>query len=341
MPPKHERSEALFQEIEALRGHFGGTLLYINPNQILPAWVHTLQTQGVPLRIPRRFFGLQMLGKFRRRQAETSLHQIYNPDLFAYPYLQRLHKPVVYALVGGAGERKPDVHFFNDLAAVTVSDPQSLERLRNWGINNAMLVRPGIDTTRFNHTPAPSPSPFRLLMASAPWTTQQFADKGVDVLLAVLRLEPDLHMTFLWRGLLAAEMQHRIDAMGVADQITIIDKHVDVNLILARVHATVNLAAHAHIVKAYPNSLLDSLAAGKPILVSRAIPMADYVEEKEVGVVAENLSPEAVRMSISTLRQRYSTLRQNAREAGQRDFSLNALIESYARVYTQVLDGNQ
>ena len=338
--PKEEKSEALFQEIQALRGHFGGDLLYINPNQRLPVWVRALQRQGLPLRIPRRFFGFQMLRELRRHEANISLHQIYNPDLFPYPHLRRLRKPVIYTLVGGAGEHKPsksNVSFFKSLAAVTVADPQSLDRLKAWGLHNALLIQPGIDTKRFCHTPAPPPPPFRLLVASAPWTAQQFADKGIDTLLELLRLEPDLHITFLWRGLLANEMQQRVHALGVADRVTIVDKYVDVNRVLAGVHATVNLAVHAQIVKAYPNSLLDSLAAGKPLLLSRAIPMANYVEKKKVGIVAADLSIESVRTAVTLLRQRYDSLQQAALGAGQRDFSLKKLIESYERVYTKIL----
>jgi len=51
-----------------------------------------------------------------------------------------------------------------------------------------------------------------------------------------------------------------------------------VNKTLVSVHAAITLADREGIIKVYPHSLLDALAAGKPVLVSRAIPMADYVE---------------------------------------------------------------
>ncbi len=326
LPPKMPQAEAVLQEITALRGHFGGDLVYVNPNQ------------SCPLYVPRLLFGFHKLRDLQRREAHLHLHHVYNPDPFPFPYLGRLRRPVIYSLTGGVTHRRPNTAFFSSLAAVLVSDERSLKRLDAWGLENAVLVRPGIDASRFTHAPLPLRSEMRLMIGSAPWTKEQFRTKGVDALLMAARQAPHLRLVFLWRGILADDMERRVRDMGLTEQVTVLDKQVDVNEILAGVHASVTLATRPEIVKSYPHSLLDSLAAGKPVLVSQAIPMADYVAETGCGQVVDDVTPESILTAITALAANYDERQASARQAGQRDFSQQAMIESYQSVYERVLE---
>jgi glycosyltransferase involved in cell wall biosynthesis len=175
------------------------------------------------------------------------------------------------------------------------------------------------------------------MVGSAPWTTEQFQTKGVDALLAVARQNPHLRLVFLWRGVLAHEMERRVQQLELGDRVTVINRKVEVNAVLAHVHASIVLADTAGIVKAYPHSLLDSLAAGKPVLVSRAVPMADFVEEKGCGVVVGNITPTGIQSAIDTLVERYHKLQDAARDVGQRDFTREQQLASFRAVYDHVL----
>jgi glycosyltransferase involved in cell wall biosynthesis len=325
LPPRVPQAEALSQEIAALRRRFGGEIMYLNPNIASPVY------------LPRLLFGFHKLPELRRREAEIDLHHVYNPDPFPFPILRFLRKPVVYSLSSGIGQKRPNLHFLAKMTAVTVPDERSCERLRGWGLNNVHLVRAGIESGRFSHTPQPLDGKLRLLVASAPWTKAQFQSKGIDALLALAAQRDDIELVCLWRGHLLAEMQHRVAAHSLGDRVQVIDKLVDVNEALSTVHATINLAANAAIIKAYPHSLLDSLAAGKPVLVSRAIPMADYIAQTGCGVVVESVTPEAVGQAVDELVGNYGEMVATAVQVGQRDFSLEAMIDSYHQVYRAAL----
>jgi glycosyltransferase involved in cell wall biosynthesis len=223
------------------------------------------------------------------------------------------------------------------MTAVTVPDERSCGQLHGWGLNNVHLVKAGIESGRFSHTPQPLNGKIRLLVASAPWTQAQFQSKGIDALLAFTAQRTDVELVCLWRGHLLEEMQRRVARHSLVDRVQVIDKLVDVNEVLATVHATVNLAADAAIIKAYPHSLLDSLAAGKPVLVSRAIPMADYVARTGCGAVVESVTPEALGRAVAELVANYEGMVAAAMQAGQRDFSLETMIDSYRQVYQAVL----
>ncbi|NIV30406.1 MAG: glycosyltransferase [Anaerolineae bacterium] len=325
LPPKMPQAEAISQEIVALREYFGGDVLYVNPND------------ECPLYVPRLLFGFHRLGELRSWEADLDLHHFYNPDPFPFPYLRRLRRPIVYSITCGVGDRRPNFAFFSSLAAIAVSDERSLRRLLSWGLENAVLVQPGIDLRCFTYSPLPLRSEIRLMVGSAPWTKGQFYTKGVDALLQAARQAPHLRLVFLWRGILADEMARRVGRMNLAGRVTVLNELVDVDAVLAGVHASITLATAPGIVKSYPHSLLESLAAGKPVIVSRAIPMADYVEQVGCGAVVERVATADILTAVESLTKEYSTLQSIAQQVGQRDFSQQQMLASYRRVYERVL----
>jgi glycosyltransferase involved in cell wall biosynthesis len=324
LPPQMPQAEAISQEISILKTHFQSEVIWINPNQ------------PFRLYIPRLLFGFHRLKQIRAGEATLKFHHFYNPDPFPFPYLRYLRRPVIYSITCGVGSKRPNLDFFSTMTAVVVADKRSLRRLQSWGLSNAFLVRTGIKTNRFSYKPLPLHSEIRLMVGSAPWTRGQFRTKGVEALLEAARQNSQLHLVFLWRGVLSAEIERRVRQMNLNSQVTILNGLVDVNQILANVHASIVLAAAPGLVKSYPHSLLESLAAGKPVLVSRAIPMADYVEETGCGVAVDHVTAADVLVAIEALTGTYKSQQQSARLAGQRDFSQQAMVASYRQVYANL-----
>jgi glycosyltransferase involved in cell wall biosynthesis len=325
LPPQRPECEALSQEIRALQNRFGGELVYLNPNQ------------HAPLYIPRLLFGFHKLEHLWATEAALDLHHLYNPDPFPFWVLRWLKRPVVYSISSGLGDRRPNVNFFNALAAVAVYDERGLNKLKQWGVTNCVLVKPGIDTSRFTCTPIPLQSEIKLVVGSAPWTRGQFKTKGIDALLQAAQRLPRLRLIFLWRGLLADAMLRRVRQMKLASQVTVLDRQVNVNAVLAEAHASITLATDPAIIKSYPHSLLDSLAAGKPVIVSQSIPMADYVKQTGCGVIAARVTADDVLAAVAALTQNYAALQKSAQAAGPRDFGLAALLNSMRQVYEYAL----
>lgn len=324
LPPKIAGTEASLQEAELLRDHFGGRLLFINPNQ------------SSPLYLPRLFFGLHLLKQIRLAEQEIHVHHLYNADPFPFPVLLALRRPVIYSISSGLRARPPFFRYFAGLAAVIVADERSLARLQKCGLPNVHLVRPGINTTQFTCSPLPLTSEFRLMVGSAPWTSGQFRTKGIDALLAAARQARHLRLVFLWRGVLREELDLRVRSLGLAGQVEVVDKKVDVNRVLAGVHASVVLASDPAIVRAYPHSLLESLAAGKPVILNEAIPMADYVEQLDCGQVIKGVGPDDILAGVERLARSYESRRESALLAGRRDFSQQSLIASFETIYDRV-----
>ncbi|MCB0208673.1 MAG: glycosyltransferase [Anaerolineae bacterium] len=325
LPPKIQGTEASLQELSVLRQHFGGELVHLNPNEHSPVY------------LPRLLFGFHQLKHIRTAEATIDAHHLYNADPFAFPIARWLRKPVIYSVSSGVGHERPNVNYFNALAAVTVSDQRSLNQMTTWGVRNCFLVRHGIDTEHFTVNPLPVNEKFKIMVGSAPWTMGQFATKGIDALLTALQQAPWLHLVFLWRGVLFDEIVARVQRLGLEKQVDIINQRVDVNDVLAEVHASIALATNPAIIKAYPHSLIESLAAGKPVLIGRSIPMADYIEQNACGQLIDNVTPEAILSAVEALTQNYERFQQAAHRLGARDFSYQAMVSSFEEVYKTVL----
>lgn len=324
LTPKMPKAEALSQEIGALCQIFDGRINPINPNNQSPVY------------IPRILFGTFQLRRLWREEAAVDIHHIYNPDPYPYPILRLFTKPVIYSLTSSVGNGRFPYRFFERMTAVTVYDKPSLNRLQALGLRNIHHIPPGVDVTVFgSHPPPPPDSPF--LIASAPWVTRQFAEKGIDLLLDTAVAMPNLRLIFLWRGVLADEMEQRVLQRNLQSRVQIINRLVDVNDMLATCAATINLASHAGVIKAYPHSLMDSIVASRPVITSRTLAMAEDVEAHNFGVVVDTLSVEQLKGAIETIQSNYDAYWQAVNQNGRSLYNLEKTLAAYHELYKEVL----
>ena len=323
--PYLPETDAVFQEVQTLQGYFGGEIIHLYP----------FRRPGI--RWPRALYGWHKWRELRSKENTACLHHVFANELFPFPLYLSLNRPVIYSIVASvqAQRIRPRPAWFPFVKKIIVSNQRDLNALQRWGFTNCELIRPGIDVARFSHTPLREGSKFIILAGSAPWVNAHFRQKGFDVLLQAVQTLPALHLVLLWRGVLFEEINDRIKRYGLAERVEIINRKVEVNEVLAHVHAAIVLADRPEIVKAYPHSLLEALAAGKPVLVSRAIPMADYVNESCCGSVVEELKLDQVCRAIEQLRRNYNNYQINALKIGQQDFSASTMLTKYKRVYEE------
>jgi glycosyltransferase involved in cell wall biosynthesis len=320
--------DAVVQEVRALQQHIGSAhTSYIYPGR------------KPGNRFPRRWWGLQNLLSLRRAERQVACHHIFNPDPFPFAILRQLQKPVVYTAVAGIGHSSQQqvqtlARHIHTLVLPTTAD---MEQCQQWGIHNVATAGPIIDLAQFRYSPPPADAPFTLLMASAPWTLAQFQSKGVDALLAASAQDPELHLIFLWRGVLFAQMQQRILAANLQDRVRVINEQVDVNEMLAKTHAAVLLVTDRVLIKAHPHSLLEALAAGKPVLVSDLLPLAQMVAETGCGVVTTEVTPAAILQQVAELRANYARYQGKAETAVRTHFP--SPLQQYETIYTQAITG--
>jgi glycosyltransferase involved in cell wall biosynthesis len=325
--PAIPETDAVFQEIGALQGRFGGRAVNLYPLPFPTRW------------FPPGFLGLHRLPELRRLDRATDVHHVFHPLPRLFPVLRRLRKPIVYSVIAGLdpARRLPPAADLRAVAAWVVARPCDAQRLLDAGATRCRVIRPGLDLTRFTRVPPPPPlPPFTILAGSAPWVTAQFRQKGFDLLLDACARHPDLRLVLLWRGLLEADLRRRVAERGMGDRVEIVNRRTDVADLLGRCHAAVVLAEHPRLVKAFPHSLLEALAAGRPILASACIPISDYIRDTGCGEIVTDLTPSDFDSALTRLRAGYEAAARAAREVGGRDFALETMLAAFQALYDEI-----
>ncbi|MGH9465612.1 MAG: glycosyltransferase [Thermoanaerobaculia bacterium] len=303
VPPPDPRRDAVLQEAFLLRELFSG-----------PDRFHGLGgfTRG---RIPATLQARWTRRRLAEVDADVDLHHLFADRLEWTRRFAGAGKPLVCTLTTGLGDEPlPAPTDLPRLAALVVSDDDQAARLAQRGFPYVTVVPSPAHLDGIQRLPAPPPPPLALVAGSAPWTRRQFASKGVDLLLAAARRRPELSLTFLWRGVLEDAMARRHRRTGLGDRVRVVRERVAVGALLAASHAAVVLAARPRLVKAYPHSLLEALAAGRPILASACLPIAVWAERHGCGIGVPELSTAALEGALDRLESRYRELQRCAAE---------------------------
>lgn len=320
--------EAVAQDIGGLLTRVDGRCLHITP----PERFRRI--------FPERLFGLWLLPALRRSEAATDIFHLFHGGLRHFPMLRYLRRPIVYSLVAGLRPDRPvDARPTGALATLTVTGPRDAALARSWGATHVTTLRPGIDLARFPRAAMQGYSPgepFKVVVASAPWSESDFARKGVDALLDAALADDRLSLTFLWRGRLLESMRARIAARGLAERVTIIDRRVDMAAALADAHAAALLVNDSSIVKAYPNSLMEALVVGRPVLVSTQIPMSDEVSAAGAGVVTQGATPTNAQEGLTRLMANYAEYAGRAQALPRERYSRERWLDETVAIYGQV-----
>jgi glycosyltransferase involved in cell wall biosynthesis len=321
--PLIEGTDAVYQEVSILQSAFKGRTINLFP------------VKKPSMRFPRQLCGLHRIREIRRLEKGCKLNHLYFGVPYFFPVLRFLRNPVVYTVAASLDirDKPPNLKRLGTLFRIVVSNERDAGVLESWGLSNYTIIPPGIDTCGLTPDFLALNGELTLLMASAPWVVEQFDLKGIDVLLEAVAKLPFLRLILLWRGLLFEQLAERVERHGVARRVEIVNRRVKVNEYLKRAHAAVLLAKRSDIVKGYPHSLVESLVANKPVIVSNAIPMADYVRHHQCGIVLEDVHIDSFIAGIQTLRIRYGDLTRNAKLITSDAFSVQAMVEKHRDLY--------
>lgn len=324
-PPVFPGTEAMMKEIELLKDEFNGEFLNLYPfSHYIPGF-------------PKVLTGLQHIRRLNRIDKETDIHHVFLHHLFPLPVLRVLRKPVVCSVISATSPvpgllRRYPYH-------VVIHNQRDAQYLKKWGFNDYSVIFPGIDTSAIIDSPSEyhNKEEFILFCGSAPWTRGQFREKGFDLLLALAAEMPNIRLVCLWRGVLYEDFIQKIKDMALQDRVEVINRKVDINPVLERVHAGIVLAESPGVAAAYPRSLIESLVAGKPVISSGCLPIAEYIRKNECGYVVESFSSSNLKQCVEDLMTNYQMCATNARSRGRMDFSKKTMIESFRRLYLSLV----
>ena len=320
--PLDARTDALFQDTNSLSQLTDG----ISVN-----W-YPYRKPGAKLLL-RRLYGFQRIPELLYLDQKVTAHHIFNADLFPFPILRLLKKPILYTVTAGLQASSPKHRI--KAQTIVVSSERESETLRQWGYENSKIIKPGIDLSSFPTQQFP-PLPFKLLVGSAPWSIEQFKTKGLDALFKVVSNQKNINLVLLWRGILKDELDERIKKADLSNRIEVIDRWVDVGALAANCHAAIVLAKESRLVKSYPHSLIEALSVGRPVIISDTIPMADFVQQNKLGIVVKQTNLDSLTNAIKHLASSWAEFQPENLSSHVEDFTRESMVTHYAQLYKTI-----
>jgi len=196
------------------------------------------------------------------------------------------------------------------------------------------LVYPSVDLKKFTYQEATGP--FKILNASCPSRISDLERRGMNLLMDLDPFLQDCAITVLWR---VGEFERfkQMTRKRIFKSLRV-EKRVikDMNEAYATHHCTIiPYTRFDEFLKLVPNSALESLAAGKPVLVSSKTGISELVKREHCGVVFEPTT-KSILEAITLLRNNYALYQKNCRPTAEKYFSQEKFIERYKKIYTEV-----
>ncbi|HLC52801.1 MAG TPA: glycosyltransferase [Candidatus Nanoarchaeia archaeon] len=302
---------------------------------------------------------LDGLTKIKFNQKISSYHFLYYPFLLFYikflsygnkinhiytslgdlPYLNVLSlKNTVLTAAASSSfnkilRRKKKLEQLNRIVVETNKQKNDLIKAGISG-EKIQLVYPSVDLDKFFYQKAQGV--FKLLYASCPIRRSDFKKRGIYLLLRSAKSIRDVYFIFAWRKGAYQEINSLVNIMNLKN-VKIENEIVkDMNQRYAEIHATVIPYTRFHdYLKLIPNSVIESLAAGKPVIVSNKTEVAGIVKKYKCGVVFEP-TVEHFQEALKDLKKNYQDYQKNCRRVAEKYFSKDVFLNSYEKIYAEM-----
>ncbi len=173
-----------------------------------------------------------------------------------------------------------------------------------------------------------------ILNASCPTKLRDLDKRGIFLTIAALKKSKTASCTFLWRNKVPVVLKReRKGSKNISFREEIVD---DMNALLGKFDCVIiPYTALNQNLKLVPNSALEALAKGKPVLVSSKTGLAPIVKKEKCGVVFEP-TVKSLQKAISDMDKNYDKYQKNCRKTAQKYFDKQKFIEEYEKVYMRI-----
>lgn len=222
---------------------------------------------------------------------------------------------------------------YKNLKGVFVELDEHRETLIQYGLPREMchITPTPAKVTRKKNKRIYNPNHVNLLFAS--WNNMEKGDhlkeRGLIYLLDLLTLNPNMYLTILLRDNKTKEFIKIIGNKGLSNRVNLVDITEDrletefdnCDFVVFTIQKTLT--------KDVPNSLIDGLSRGKPLIITNVFGISKYIIEKNIGIVLKpNTKPIKIDLSI----EEYTRMSNNAYLASEnftKDNYTNSIVTKY------------
>jgi len=251
------------------------------------------------------------------------------------------HKPVLWGALA--------LYAFADVVVTqTDTNRRNLQRLAPWLKGRARVIRNGVDTERFR--PAEGlrrADPFRFVSVGTVYRVKN----PVRVVEAVHCLRQRGHRDFVleWYGRpgLSANgmpsMEYRqahdlVDKLGLAAHMRFMGPRHDIE----RAYQAADGLVHVSVQEGIPNAVVEGMACGLPVVVSRVSDLPLIVQEAKNGFVCDERRPESIADAMEALMrvslEERKAMGRRSRELAVRWFGMERFVGEFEALYQELIN---
>jgi glycosyltransferase involved in cell wall biosynthesis len=151
---------------------------------------------------------------------------------------------------------------------------------------------------------------------------------------------PDFHLLIVGDKVDPADLkecERKVGDLGIQDRVHFLDFQIDVDGILK----SLDLFVLPSLLEAFPRSIIEAMAAGKPVIVTNVGGSPEAVEQSVSGFVVPPRDPEIMAdriLSIGLDKELRARMGEAARIRAHRMFSLEINVRETEKVYREVLE---
>ncbi len=225
-----------------------------------------------------------------------------------------------------------------------VSD-EIVAEMKGRGIKNSVKVPNGIDVKKFHIEKKVARSALHfglnphstLFGMISSLTSEKNHALVVD---ALARLEnEDIELLIVGDGPLLSKLKKRVARLGVSDRVFFVGRQNNIREILS----VVDVFLLSSIKEGLPMALLEAMACGKAVIVSRVGENAHVVDDGRNGLVVESGDVSGFTNAMQVLINRKDLITEfgrKARKTVEQKFSSKIMTRSYCHLYDQALTGS-
>lgn len=253
-------------------------------------------------------------------------------------HLQTVRKrPIVLTLAVRGMQSDP--RLLEKVDRFIVEWPEARTELSQLGIEpgRVRLIFPPVDLKRF-HTTSPPEGPFTVLFASSPPNAAWLTARGIPLILDAAALRPAMLFRLLWRpwGNSLRAVERELSYRGLSNVEVVVGRFADMSMHYQHAHVTIAPFIERGRCKPAPNSLIESMACGRPVAVTQNVGISELIGEMQAGVVTAP-NAESLTEGLDRLQCQWQEYSQRARHAAVKWFSSERFIESYRGLYQELV----
>jgi L-malate glycosyltransferase len=220
---------------------------------------------------------------------------------------------------------------------VVANSQAAADRLRIEGVpeHKILVISNGIDPTAYGERQY-SPRPRRIGMIAC-----LREEKRIDVLLAagprILAEYPDAEFVIAGDGTCRQALEAQARELGIASRVTFLGHRDDVPELLS----TMDLFVLPSRSEAFPNSIMEAMAAGLPVVASAVGGIPELVSEGRTGHLVRPGSPTALAEGLLRLLgdpERAEAFGREGRRTIERTYSYDRMVDQFESLYLRELE---